>query len=352
MSDRKSTNDVPAAAPQFVARHGWDGAQIVPLAADASFRRYFRVCRQGEVAVLMDAPPQLEDSRPYLAVARHLHALDLRAPQIIAADLDLGLMLLEDFGDDRLGPYLATHSEAETPLYQRALDSLIIAQQSTPPTRLAYHALPQGGHVPLASYDDAVFIREVKLLTEWFLPAWGTTPDTQMLESFESAWRAAWHIVLAQTAVAPVIVLRDYHADNLMILQNSRQLGLLDFQDALAGHAAYDLVSLLQDARRDVSEALEAEMLGYYWHHAPARIKNIGEAAFDAAYEVLGAQRNTKIIGIFTRLHRRDGKAHYPGLQPRVWAHLNRNLQHPALAPVRAWFDQYVPAYMRTSSPL
>jgi N-acetylmuramate 1-kinase len=344
--------DPPANAAAFLQAHGWGGATILPLAADASFRRYFRVHLGSRGAVLMDAPPQLEDSRPFVAVAQHLHGLDLRAPHIMAADLDLGLMLLEDFGDDRLGPYLAAHEAAETPLYQRAIDSLITAQHSAPPPMLAYQALPQGGQLPLAAYDDAILTREVNLLTEWFLPAWGVMSDAQVLEQFEAAWRAAWQNVLTQATAAPVMVLRDYHADNLMILKDSPQLGLLDFQDALCGHAAYDLVSLLQDARRDVSEALEAEMLAYYWHHAPARIKDIGAAAFDAAYEVLGAQRNTKIIGIFTRLHRRDGKAHYPSLQPRVWAHLNRNLQHPALAPVRAWFDQYVPQPMRTSSPL
>jgi N-acetylmuramate 1-kinase len=324
----------------------------VPLAADASFRRYFRIHRQGKVAVLMDAPPQLEDSRPYLAVAQHLHALDLRAPQIIAADLDLGLMLLEDFGDDRLGPYLAAHGAAETSMYKRALDSLIVAQHAPPPQQLAYHALPHGGQLPLAPYDDAVLTREVKLLTQWFLPAFGITLDAQAQAAYEAAWRACWQDVLVQTQVAPVIVLRDYHADNLMILESSAQLGLLDFQDAMAGHGAYDLVSLLQDARRDVSQTLEAEMLGYYWENAPTRIKAIGAAQFEAAYQLLGAQRNTKIIGIFSRLHRRDGKAYYPTLQPRVWSYLNRNLQHCALAPVRAWFDAHVPAHIRTASPL
>ncbi len=352
MSDRESTIDVPATAPQFMAHHGWGGAHIVPLAADASFRRYFRVHQQNKVAVLMDAPPQLEDSRPYLAVAQHLHKLNLRAPQIIAADLDLGLMLLEDFGDDRLGPYLAAQNNAETQMYQRALDSLIVAQQTPPPQQLAYQALPQGGQLPLAPYDEAVLIREVKLLTEWFLPAFGITLDAQALIAYEAAWQASWQDVLVQTHAAPVMVLRDYHADNLMILKNSAQLGLLDFQDALAGHAAYDLVSLLQDARRDVSEALQAQMRRYYWEHAPARIKAIGAAQFDAAYQVLGAQRNTKIIGIFSRLHRRDGKAFYPTLQPRVWSYLNRNLQHDALAKVRAWFDTHVPAHIRTASPL
>jgi N-acetylmuramate 1-kinase len=342
----------PVTAAEFLANHGWGGAQILPLAADASFRRYFRVQNSDRYAVLMDAPPHLEDSRPFLAVAQHLHGLKLRAPHIIAANLDLGLILLEDFGDDRLGPFLAATPHLEEPLYQRALESLIIAQQYAPPQQLAFAALPSGGSLALLPYDEAVLLREVNLLPEWFLPAFGINLTAQAQADYEAAWRASWQTVLAQSQSMPVMVLRDYHADNLMILKDSNQLGLLDFQDALAGHAAYDLVSLLQDARRDVSEALEAEMLAYYWHHAPARIKNIGEAAFDAAYEVLGAQRNTKIIGIFSRLHQRDGKAFYPTLQPRVWRYLNRNLQHPALASVRSWFDKYVPAPMRTASPV
>jgi N-acetylmuramate 1-kinase len=342
----------PASAADFLASHGWAGAQILPLAADASFRRYFRVHLAGRVAVLMDAPPHQEDSRPFLAVARHLHSLSLRAPHIIAANLELGLILLEDFGDDRLGPYLATAPHLETPLYQRALDSLIAAQQLAPPQHLSFDALPKGGNLPLAPYDEAVLLREVNLLPEWFLPAFGITLDPQMQAQYEAAWRASWQTIIAQSHSAPVMVLRDYHADNLMILKNSDQLGLLDFQDALAGHAAYDLVSLLQDARRDVSEALEADMRAYYWNNAPERITAIGAAAFDAAYELLGAQRNTKIIGIFTRLHRRDGKAFYPTLQPRVWRYLNRNLQHPVLAPVRRWFDQHVPAKLRRASPV
>jgi N-acetylmuramate 1-kinase len=342
----------PAAAATFLSAQGWHGARIVPLAADASFRRYFRVHLEARQAVLMDAPPQLEDSRPFLAVAQHLQGLKLRAPQILAADLDLGLVLLEDFGDDRLGPYLVSAPEAEHRLYRRALDSLITAQTLPPPDMLSYQAQPANGELPLAPYDEPVLSREVHLLTEWFLPACGIMLSAQAQADYEHAWRASWQSVLAQTKAAPVMVLRDYHADNLMILKDSDQLGLLDFQDALAGHAAYDLVSLLQDARRDCSEALEADMLGYYWDNAPARITALGQQAFEAAYQLLGAQRNSKIIGIFTRLHRRDGKAFYPTLQPRVWGYLARNLAHPALRPVRDWFDAHVPAPLRTASPL
>ncbi len=341
----------PQMASAFLAQHGWADAQILPLAADASFRRYFRVHLDGRQAVLMDAPPHLEDSRPFLAVAQHLLGLNLRAPRIMAADLELGLILLEDFGDDRLGPYLKARPDAEQALYCRALESLIAVQRIAPPGHLSFQALPQDGSVQLEPYNEAVFTREVNLLPDWFLPAWNKPLASQAQADYEQAWRESWQSVMAQTQAAPVMVLRDYHADNLMILSDSPQLGLLDFQDALAGHAAYDLVSLLQDARRDCSEALEAAMLQHYWDHAPSRITALGDAAFEAAYQLLGAQRNAKIIGIFSRLHRRDGKAFYPTLQPRVWGYLNRNLQHPALASVRRWFDTHVPQALRTASP-
>jgi aminoglycoside/choline kinase family phosphotransferase len=144
----------------------------------------------------------------------------------------------------------------------------------------------------------------------------------------------------------PVLALRDYHADNLMVVPGRDQLGLIDFQDALAGHAAYDLVSLLQDARRDVSKELEEEMLAF---HARA-VGTASPELFRAHYEILGAQRNTKILGIFTRLWKRDGKPHYLSLQPRVWGYLERNLSHPALAPVRNWFDANVPAEKRAAA--
>jgi aminoglycoside/choline kinase family phosphotransferase len=165
-------------------------------------------------------------------------------------------------------------------------------------------------------------------------------------ESYLDAWRQVWGDVLRIVDRDPVLVLRDYHADNLMVLPDGRELGLLDFQDALAGHPAYDLVSLLQDARRDVAPALEEAMIARY-----AKAANVADRErFRAHYEILGAQRNTKILGIFTRLWKRDGKPHYLPLQPRVWAYLERNLAHPALAPVRAWFDANVPAEKRAAA--
>jgi aminoglycoside/choline kinase family phosphotransferase len=319
----------PAEAPAFLAEHGWADAEIRPLAGDASFRRYFRVHRDGEQAVLMDAPPQHEDLGPFLAVAGHLLERGLTAPRPLAVDRERGLLLLEDFGDDRVGPVLQREPHREREIYSSAVDILAeLARQDAP--------------ADLAPYDAAAMEREVALFPQWYATALRIDVDE---ESYLKAWQEAWGDVLAEVGRRPVMVLRDYHADNLMVLPDGR-LGLLDFQDALAGHSAYDLVSLLQDARRDVAPELEETMFDRFVDSAvvgdPARLR--------AHYEVLGAQRNTKILGIFTRLWRRDGKPHYLALQPRVWGHLERNLRHPALAPVRDWFEQNVPREKRAAA--
>ena len=314
----------PAQAPDFLARHGWAGAEIRPLAGDASFRRYFRVHDGARTAVLMDAPPEHEDSRPFLAIGGHLLRLGFAAPAPLAVDLDQGLILLEDFGDDRVTPVLERDPGRETEVYAQAIDLL---------ADLHRHPAPV-----VQPYSEAELLREVRLFPEWYLKAAGRSEPP----GYDAAWAGIWPLV---TTAAPVLTLRDYHADNLMLLDRPgrQRLGLLDFQDALAGHPAYDLVSLLQDARRDVPPDLEAAMLERYL--AAAGIAD--EASFRAAYEALGAQRNTKILGIFTRLRDRDGKAGYVERHPRLWRHLERNLAHPALAPVRDWFDAHVPAALR-----
>ena len=309
----------PAAAPAFLARLGWDDAEVLPLAGDASFRRYFRAVGHERTAILMDAPPPHEDPRPFIAIAEWLGERGFAAPAILGADFDYGLVLLEDFGDARLRETVDAAPESELRLYEAAVDLLV---------RLRDHP---AADVP--AYDAEQLHREAALLTEWYCSAVGLDVD---IDGYVAAWDAVFgHAV----AAAPVTVLRDYHAENLMLIE--RGLGLLDFQDALAGHPAYDLVSLLQDARRDVHPELEAALLDRY-----LRITGAGEA-FTTAYHVLGAQRNAKIVGIFTRLWRRDGKPRYPGLCPRVWGYLNRDLAHPALAPVRAWFDANIPPDVR-----
>lgn len=314
----------PAGAAGFLAAHGWAGARIAPLAGDASFRRYFRVIDGERSAVLMDAPPPHEDTAPFVAMARWLGERAFTAPAILAVDEAQGLVLLSDLGDVRMRETADAQGD-ELALYSSAVDLLI---------ELAAH--PAG---PLEPYDRDVLQREAALFVDWYCPAVGIEPD-------RDGYVAAWDKVLAHAlAPEPVTVLRDYHAENLMLVGpehgGDRRMGLLDFQDALAGHPAYDLVSLLQDARRDVDPGVEEAMLARY------RAATGAGEDFMRAYHVLGAQRNAKIIGIFTRLWRRDGKPRYAGLCPRVWAYLERDLSQPVLAPVAAWFDANVPPELR-----
>ena len=309
----------PAAAPDFLARCGWSDAEIRPLAGDASFRRYFRAVGHDRSAVLMDAPPPHEDPRPFLKIATWLSERGFAAPAIIGSDLDHGLVLLEDFGDARMRETVDAAPESEMRLYEAAIDLLI---------RLADHS-----PADIRAYDVAELHREAGLLTGWYCPAVGVFPDAT---GYQAAWEEVYPVVLDGPKVT---VLRDYHAENIMLVE--RGLGLLDFQDAIVGHPAYDLVSLLQDARRDVPVDLEAAMFDRY-----LRTTGAGED-FITAYHVLGAQRNAKIVGIFTRLWKRDGKPRYPGLCPRVWAYLERDLAHPGLAPVKAWFDANLPVELR-----
>lgn len=311
----------PAQAHDFLAAHGWGGATVLPLAGDASFRRYFRIVDGARSAVLMDAPPPHEDPRPFLAVARWLTERGFGAPRIHAVDEAHGLVLLEDFGDDRMREAIDAAPGDAQALYANAVDLLV-----------ALRGHPAGAWRP---YDRAELQREAGLLVEWYCPAVGLAVDAA---GYVDAWDAVLHHAHYDRAVT---VLRDYHVENLMLVGATRSLGLLDFQDALAGHAAYDLVSLLQDARRDVDPALEQAMLSRY-----CSATGEGEG-FLRAYHVLGAQRNAKIIGIFTRLWKRDGKDRYPGLCPRVWTYLERDLARPELAPVARWFDANIPAALR-----
>ena len=310
----------PATASAFLASVGWDDAAVVPLAGDASFRRYFRVVGAGRQAVLMDAPPPHEDARPFLTVARYLTDAGFAAPAILGLDLDAGLVLLEDFGDARMREVLDAEPQRERDLYAQAI-AVLAALHRQPPASLP-------------AYSREELHRETRLFTDWYCPAAGLAVDAQ---GYTVAWDAAFNLI----GDAPdVTVLRDYHAENIMLRgghAGMAHLGLLDFQDALVGHPAYDLVSLLQDARRDVSPAIEAFGLDLYRRSGEA------DASFDAAYHVLGAQRNTKIVGIFCRLAKRDGKPRYLSLLGRVWGYLERDLTHPALAPVAGWFDANVP---------
>jgi N-acetylmuramate 1-kinase len=317
------SENLPKGVEQFLDRAGWGGAVIQPLAGDASFRRYFRIIDGDRCAMLMDAPPPNEDPVPFLRAAKWLDANGMRAPRILAEDAARGLVLLEDFGDVRMREYVDQWPVDEREIYTGAIDALI-----------QLHNLPPG---PFLDYAMSEYMREVKLFTEWYCPA-------QNLYVDGPGYVAAWQKVLGEVLPrqrAGVTVLRDYHAENIMLLGGLQIQGLLDFQDALVGHPAYDLVSLLQDARRDVDPALETEMFDYY-------VAQTGAGAdFLADYATLGAQRNAKIVGIFVRLWKRDGKPKYLGYIPRVWALLERDLTHPALKPVAEWFDANVPKELR-----
>ncbi len=321
---------------RFAARHGWAGAEIAPLAADASFRRYLRLARDGATAVVMDAPPGKEDVRPFLGIARHLVALGFSAPRILAAEEAAGLVLIEDLGDDTFTRLLARGAD-EAALYALATDVLV-----------ALHQRPDAAPDWLPPYDDARLLDEAALLTDWFLPGAGAPVADAVRADYLALWRAA---LAAARAVPDTLVLRDYHVDNLMRVAGrtgNAACGLLDFQDAVKGPVAYDFVSLVEDARRDVAPALAAAMRARYLAAFPA----LDAGAFDAACAVLAAQRHAKVIGIFTRLCVRDGKPQYLPHIPRVWRMLERRLAHPTLGPLAEWFAAYVPVRLRRAPPV
>jgi len=317
----------------FLTAAGWGAAERRLLAADASFRRYDRLRLGERRAVLMDAPPPREDVRPFVAVARLLQRLELSAPRLLAADEAKGFLLLEDLGDRTFTRALAQGAD-ETALYALATDTLVALHRRWRP-ELAGDLKP---------YDWGPLLSEAGLLTDWYLPAVsGKATDPAVRAAYEAAWRAALAPVAGRRET---LVLRDYHVDNLMQLPGRAGVaacGLLDFQDALVGARAYDLVSLLEDARRDVSPAVTAAMLARYL----AAMPEMNREDLLRDYFLLGAQRSAKILGIFTRLDRRDGKSRYLAHVPRLWRLLEGDLRHPALAPVAAWFARHLPPALR-----
>jgi aminoglycoside/choline kinase family phosphotransferase len=349
----------------FLAASGWGSASVTRLPGDASTRRYARLAMGERRAMLMDQPQEAElpvappdadaDTRRrmgYNAVARlagadvgrfaaatgWLRAQGLAAPDIYAADMRHGFLILEDLGDALFADVVAAGGD-EAELYRAAVEVLAKLHRVDAPPEI-------GDGMPLFRYDETALLAETDLLTEWFLPlALGRTATAAESREHRALWQRALRPVLD---APPVFVHRDYHAQNLLWLPQRNGLarvGLIDFQDAVAGSRAYDLVSLLEDARRDVAPEMAEAMTAHYL--ACADITD--PAAFRREMAVMAAQRNAKIAGIFARLYARDGKARYLTLLPRVWRYLERDLAEPGLGDLRAWYDRVIPREKRSN---
>ena len=316
---------------------GWDNVVIYPIPSDASKRRYFRIIKDDDESVmLMDAPPEFEDVGPFLKIAKHLKELGFSAPNIIGAIETDGFLLLEDLGENTFTFSLNGGTDEEK-LYALAIDALV-----------ALHKIDRAKTTPdwLPDYSDEKLLAEAALFPDWYMPAVGID---DLNDNERAEYDAAWLEVLPNAkAETNTLVLRDFHVDNLVLIEdrdNVAACGLLDFQDAVIGHAAYDLMSLLEDARRDINPELKTKMLARY--HAALETKDIEN--FNDAFAILAANRHAKVIGIFTRLFVRDNKPVYLKHIERVWKLLEYSLEHPALAPVNTWFKKYVPVEMRVT---
>jgi len=342
---------------RFLEEAGLGKAERMRLVGDASTRSYERLKLDERRAVLMNAPrrpdgPPLraglpysklvhlaEDVTPFVALARGLRERGFSAPAIQAADIEGGLLVLEDLGSE---PVVAGDPAAAIEeRYTAAIDLLVALHQMTLPD-----VLPVAPRIEyqLPRYDLEAFTIEAELLLDWYLPQHDAALDAAARDEFGALWRAA----LTGAVGAPATwVLRDYHSPNLLWLaerEGIARVGLLDFQDSVLGPPAYDVVSLLQDARVDVSESIEVGLVSRYVKSRRARNRTFDLNAFFEQYAVLGAQRASKVIGIFSRLAERDGKPQYLQHQPRLWRNLRRSLAHPALKRLKAWYDKHVPA--------
>lgn len=342
---------------QFLAEAGFEDAARIPLQGDASSRRYERLQRGGRSFILMDAPrrpdgPPMRDGKPYsalahlaedvtpfVALARALRERGLHAPDVYAADLAAGFLILEDFGTEGVTAHDPPAPIAER--YTAALDALVALHRAETPDAL--HVAPSlNYHVP--AYDLGALMIEAELLLDWYLPQQRRALSPEARADFVALWS---EMLKAAVAAAPTWVLRDYHSPNLIWMRNLEgiaRVGVLDFQDAVMGPAAYDVVSLLQDARVDVPETLEDALVSRYMKARRAADREFDLGEFVELYALMGAQRATKILGIFARLAKRDNKPQYLRHQPRVWRNLRRSLSHPTLVRLKDWYDAHVPA--------
>lgn len=316
----------------FVRQSGFGEHTLKPIMGDASRRRYIRVTTPQSSYIIMDAPPALEPLEAYISVCSFLHAQGYSAPRIVAKDVQNGLLLLEDLGDNLFSQMLAAPNlNLEEELYSEAVD--LLASWHTSPSMQSASA-----RVSLHPYSHSELMREVEIFADWYLPEVAAERYPPLATEVLEIWR---RILLKAPLASCYFVHRDYHASNLIWLKERKgnaRIGLLDFQDAVWGDPAYDLVSLLEDARRDVSPELAEHMLDRYVDLTGQPMNLLKER-----YAILGAQRNMKIIGIFHRLNQRDEKPAYLKFLPRVWNHLQNDLAHPALAELKKWMNTSIP---------
>ncbi len=347
----------------FLARSGHASDTLHYLQGDASVRRYARVTGpDGNPTILMDWPRQpdgppirdglpysriahlAEDVRPFVAIGQYLANAGFSTPTIHAHDLDAGLLIIGDFGDAVFGSTIGK-TASQSDLWRTGVDTLVALRASTPPAQLP---LPGGSTVTMPAYNHQALGIETELLLDWYWPAVHGTP---VPGGVQAEYNQLWSAVFDRLATLPQgWSLRDYHSPNLLALPDRappQNVGIIDFQDAQIGPHAYDLVSLLQDARVDVPAALEAELLAHYCDTVAASDPAFHRRSFEWSYAALGAQRNSKILGIFARLAHRDGKPAYLAHIPRIWSYLVRDLTHPELAALAAWYDRAFPPTIR-----
>jgi tRNA threonylcarbamoyl adenosine modification protein YjeE len=341
---------------EFLDGAGYAEASRRRMPGDASTRSYARLIRDDGVVILMNSPRRpdggksyatavhlAEDVNPFVAIARGLSERGFSAPAIHHADLDNGFLVTEDFG-------IVGFIEGDPPRpiaerYQAATDMLAALHQQALPETLPL--TPQTSYaIPL--FDTDALMVEIGLMVEWYLP----DRNAPLAEPARAAFVAMWRELLDKAATEPKTqvlqtwALRDFHSPNLIWLEDRAgiaKVGIIDFQDTVLAPAAYDLVSLLQDARIDVPEQLELVLLTRYIKARLAADGDFNPAHFAELYALMSAQRNTKLLGIFARLNRRDGKPQYLRHLPRIWTYLNRSLAHPALAGLREWYAANVP---------
>ncbi|MFL4469393.1 aminoglycoside phosphotransferase family protein [Tateyamaria armeniaca] len=310
----------------FLADAGWGGIKRTLVAGDASNRRYERLAKSPQATViLMDAPAEKgEDVGPFLEITNHLRSVGLSAPEIFADDQKNGLLLIEDLGDDLFARVIEKNASLATPLYEASVDVLLHLHQSKAPD--------------LPRYDADVMTERAALAFDWYQRGTQGSVD----QGAKAAFETEFHALLAPLdADATVLIQRDYHAENLIWLparSGVQRVGLLDYQDAMLGHPAYDLMSIVQDARRDVHADTGDMMIKRYVTAA-----GCDAGMFHAAFALLGVQRNMRILGVFARLSMHYGKPHYVDLIPRVWGHININLNHPSLAKIKPLVHETLP---------